>query len=112
LLKLGGAMVLIVGFAIIGMASSWIIAESVQGSGEAINLAGSLRMQTYRMTSLVLSMHPAERVEAADKLRTAVTDFEVTLNNAHIRDMMPKQTVTALLRSYETVLDDWGTRVK
>jgi len=46
LLKLGGALALIACFAILGMASSGIIAESVQGSGEAINLAGSLRMQT------------------------------------------------------------------
>jgi len=55
LLKLGGALALIASFAILGMASSGIIAESVQGSGEAINVAGSLRLQTYRMTSLALS---------------------------------------------------------
>ena len=39
LLKLGGALALIASFAIFGMASSGIIAESVQGSGESINLA-------------------------------------------------------------------------
>ena len=55
LLKLGGALALIASFAVLGMVSSAIIAESVQGSGEAINLAGSLRMQTYKMTSLALS---------------------------------------------------------
>ena len=50
LLKLGGALALIASFAILGMASSGIIAQSAQGSGEAINLAGSLRMQAYKMS--------------------------------------------------------------
>ncbi len=105
LLKLGGALALIACFAILGMASSGIIAESVQGSGEAINLAGSLRMQTYKMTSLALS----DGEGASARLEDAIDTFETTLANPHIRELMPLQVETELTRSYATVLQAWQT---
>lgn len=103
LLKLGGALTLIACFAILGMASSGIIAESVQGSGEAINLAGSLRMQTYRMSSLALS---ADR-HAAAQLGDAIDVFESTLADPHITELMPRQAETELSRGYADVRQAW-----
>jgi two-component system nitrate/nitrite sensor histidine kinase NarX len=112
LLKLGGALALIASFAILGMASSGIIAESVQGSGEAINLAGSLRMQTYRMSSIALSARLSASGDAAIQLRSAVDTFEATLTDARITSVVPGRTETALSRSYATVLDGWRTQMK
>ena len=112
LLKLGGALALIASFAIFGMASSGIIAESVQGSGEAINLAGSLRMQTYRMTSLALSARLDESGSASAPLRAAIDKFDTTLTDVRITAGMLKQTETALSRSYKRVLDRWRARIK
>jgi two-component system nitrate/nitrite sensor histidine kinase NarX len=112
LLKLGGMLALIASFAILGMASSGIIAESVQGSGEAINLAGSLRMQAYKMTSLALTARHREDVEASARLRTAIDSFESTLTDTRITTVMPRQVDTALARSYAAVLASWHTRVK
>jgi len=111
LLKLGGALALIACFAILGMASSGIIAESVQGSGEAINLAGSLRMQAYRMTSLALSARLSESRDASAQLGDAIDAFEATLADPHITVLMPEQADTELSRSYATVLRAWQ-RVK
>ena len=107
LLKLGGALTLIACFAIIGMASSGIIAESVQGSGEAINLAGSLRMQAYKMTSLAQSIRLSERDGAATQLRREIDVFETKLADARITSLLPPQTETALSRSYAKVLTSW-----
>ncbi len=109
LLKLGGALALIASFAILGMASSGIIAESVQGSGEAINLAGSLRMQTYRMTSLALATPLSEGDDTPDRLEDAIATFETTLTSPHIRQLMPRQVETELTRSYATVMQAWQT---
>lgn len=111
LLKLGGALALIACFAVLGMASSGIIAESVQGSGEAINLAGSLRMQTYKMTSLALSARLSESPEASTQLAAAIETFEVTLTDPRITTLMLKQTETELSHSYEKVRAGWQ-RVK
>ena len=107
LLKLGGALALIACFAIIGMASSGIIAQSVQGSGEAINLAGSLRMQAYKMTSLALSAPQSESGNVPTQLRTAMDAFETTLTDARITSLMRKQTENALSGSYAKVRASW-----
>lgn len=112
LLKLGGALALIASFTILGMASSGIIAESAQGSGEAINLAGSLRMQTYRMTSLALSARAPDGHKALTTLREAVDIFDATLKDRRITAMVTRQTESALSTSYQGVLDSWNTRVK
>ncbi|MDP3586135.1 MAG: type IV pili methyl-accepting chemotaxis transducer N-terminal domain-containing protein [Thiobacillus sp.] len=112
LLKLGGALALIASFAILGMASSGIIAESIQGSGEAINLTGSLRMQTYQMASLSLTARLSDSGDASTRLRQAIDRFETNLTDARITALMPTQTETALSQSYARVLHDWQTRVK
>ncbi|MGB9130592.1 MAG: type IV pili methyl-accepting chemotaxis transducer N-terminal domain-containing protein [Thiobacillus sp.] len=112
LLKLGGMLALIASFAILGMASSGIIAESVQGSGEAINLAGSLRMQAYKMNSLALTARQQEAGDASMRLRRAIDSFETTLTDARITDVMPSQAGSALSRSYARVREGWHTRVK
>ena len=112
LLKLGGALALIASLAILGMASSGIIAESIQGSGEAINLAGSLRMQTYKMASLSLTARLPESGDASMRLRRAIDSFETTLTDTRITEVMRGQTETALSRSYAKVLDGWNTQVK
>jgi two-component system nitrate/nitrite sensor histidine kinase NarX len=111
LLKLGGALALMACFAIIGMASSGIIADSVQGSGAAINLAGSLRMQAYKMSSLALSSHVPEGGDISAVLREDVAAFEATLNDARITSVIPRQTEGALPNSYAAVLETWK-RVK
>ena len=107
LLKLGGALALIATFAILGMASSGIIAESAQGSGEAINLAGSLRMQTYKMTSLALSARLPEGGDVSAPLRKAIDAFDATLTDARITSVMSDQVETDLANSYVTVQQAW-----
>src|SRR5574340_1450509 len=107
LLKLGRALALIVCFAVLGMASSGIIAESVQGSAAAINLAGSLRMQAYRMTSLALSARLSQDADSPAQLDEAVKTFEATLTDHHITALMPRRVETELSRSYATVLQTW-----
>ena len=55
LLRMGGAIAAIALLAVLGMSVSGLVAESTQGSGEAINRAGSLRMQSWQMASLYLA---------------------------------------------------------
>ena len=107
LLKLGGMLALIACFSILGMASSGIIAESVQGSGEAINVAGSLRMQTYKMTSFALSQRLLQEPHATAALHKAVDSFEATLEDVRITSVTSKQPGTTLAARYDTVQRSW-----
>ena len=112
LLKLGGALALIACFAVLGMASSGIIAESVQGSSEAINQAGSLRMQSYRMASLALSASPPGGRDVAAPMRAAIGTFEATLQDPRITAMLTKERDSALSASYAVVWDAWNKRIR
>jgi hypothetical protein len=70
LLRLGGMFVAITVLAVASMSTSWMVAETTQGSGQAINLAGSLRMQTWRMASIhqhLLQYGTAEYRQALDQ---------------------------------------------
>ena len=108
LMKLGGALALIASFAILGMATSGIIAESVQGSGEAINLAGSLRMQAYKMSSLKLEGRLGTQQDIDTRLRKALLDFEATLTDARITAVVQEQADSALAQRYARVLASWA----
>ena len=77
---LGFALFLIVAIGVMGMTVSVIVAETVQGSGSAINVAGSLRKQSHLMGSLVLS-DAENRVTDPARLRAAIAQFEASLDH-------------------------------
>ncbi len=94
-----------------GMALSVIVAERVQGSGSAINVAGSLRRLSHRMGSIVLS--DAENGGGEhERLREAVVSFESTLNHDALATMLERQGDGAFAASYRRVRESWSARLK
>ena len=61
LLLVGLAMLAVTLISVAGMSASVVVAETVQGSGSAINVAGSLRRLTHRIASLVVADALQER---------------------------------------------------
>ena len=80
MLWLAATLFVVTAIGIGGMAISVIVAERVQGSGSAINVAGSLRRLSHRMGSIVLS-DAENRVTDHYTLREAVVHFEATLEH-------------------------------
>lgn len=110
--RMGGAIAAIALLAVLGMSVSSMVALSTRGSGEAINLAGSLRMQSWKMASLYLA-HPAgDAAAAAMRMREAITNFEATLTAQPITDMLPGSSELDLAGSYERVRMDWQRRIR
>lgn len=94
-----------------GMALSVIVAERVQGSGSAINVAGSLRRLSHRMGSIVLS-DAENRISDHENLREAMVYFEATLNNDALTTMLERQGDSPFAASYQQVRESWATRLK
>jgi len=94
-----------------GMAASVLVAERVQGSGVAINVAGSLRMQSHRMGSMVLS--DAEN-EVADHryLLAGITRFEASLANKDLQQAIARQPDSDFAQRYHSVQQIWQTRLR
>lgn len=110
--RMGGAIAAIALLAVLGMSVSSMVALSTRGSGEAINLAGSLRMQSWKMASLYLAHPAADATDSRTRLRRAVASFDETLSARPITDMLPGSSELDLVGSYERVRADWQQRIR
>lgn len=112
LLRMGGAIAAIALLAVLGMSVSGLVAESTQGSGEAINRAGSLRMQSWHMTSLYLAAPlPSER-DAEKRMLEAILTFEDTLASPAILAMLPRWGDADLSLTYRSIEREWRERIR
>jgi two-component system nitrate/nitrite sensor histidine kinase NarX len=112
LLRMGGAIAAIALLAVLGMSVSGLVAESTQGSGEAINRAGSLRMQSWQMASLYLAAPLPPGRDAGKQMTEAIRGFEATLESEAIRAMLPRWGDAGLTRTYRSIEEEWRERVR
>ena len=112
LLRRGGAMAAIALLAVLGMSVSGLVAESTQGSGEAINRAGSLRMQSWQMTSLYLAMPLPSGQDGSRRMDEAIRSFDATLKSEAIQAMLPRYSENALAETYRNMLQTWQQRIR
>ena len=112
LLRMGGAIAAIALLAVLGMSVSGLVAESTQGSGEAINRAGSLRMQSWQMASLYLAAPLPPDSDAPMRMAEALRGFESTLDSEAIRAMLPRGGDTGLAHTYRLVREEGGQSIR
>jgi two-component system nitrate/nitrite sensor histidine kinase NarX len=112
LLRLGGMFAAISVLAVASMSTSWMVAETTQGSGQAINLAGSLRMQSWRMASIHQRLLEDEKPEYRESLEQAISQFESDLEAAPILSVLPDDETAPLSQLYRQVEDSWRTDIR
>ncbi len=111
MLWLAATLFVVTAIGIGGMAISVIVAERVQGSGSAINIAGSLRRLSHRMGSIVLS-DAENRVSDHYTLREAIVHFEGTLEHDALANMLARLPDSPFAATYEHVRETWFKRLK
>ena len=111
-LRMIGAMTAIAVLAMVGMAVSGGIAESIQGNGAAINLAGSLRMQSWHMANVALRVPPQGNSRQAQELRAMVGQFDLTLAAPAIRAMLPALAAPKGITTYAQVVAQWRNDIR
>lgn len=112
LLRLGLAMATITALAFLGMLSSVFIAETTQGVASAVNQAGSLRMQSYRIaTDLVYAgdMDPEVYWRTTEAL---VREFESRLDSPRLVSVIPDDPEHRLNAAYRLVSRKWERLIK
>ncbi|EIJ33869.1 histidine kinase [Thiothrix nivea] len=112
LVQLGGMIAAITLLALAGMSVSWRVAETIQGNGEAINIAGSLRMQSWRMASFHQRLLQDDTRDYRETLQEAITRFEHDLVSEPILAIVPDDDDVPLRQVYQEVETRWLTRVK
>lgn len=112
LLRVGGMIVAITVLGLVGMSISWMVAETTQGNGEAINIAGSLRMQSWRMASTYQRLSQDQSPLYQQNLQQAIIRFESDLAAPSILSVIPEDATAPLRQVYHQVEDDWKTNIK
>jgi two-component system nitrate/nitrite sensor histidine kinase NarX len=112
LLRLGGMFAAITVLAVASMSTSWMVAETTQGSGQAINLAGSLRMQSWRMASIYQRLQQGGNPEYRQDLDQAIRHFESDLRAGPILAALPADETAPLKQVYRQVVNRWRTQIR
>ncbi len=118
LLRLGGMIAAISLLAVVGMLASWMVAQTTQGSGAAINLAGSLRMQSWRMLALYTQAQQPIAADLALDLPTAIAQFESDLGAKIISAVLLEHhlpyadAALSSQRIYRQIVQRWQVCIK
>lgn len=112
LLRMGGAVAAIALLAVLGMSVSGLVAESTQGSGEAINRAGSLRMQSWRMAGYYLATPLPDGQDETARMGNAIATFEATLADPAILAMLPRVGDSQLTTTWREVSREWRNQIR
>ncbi|HYP67812.1 MAG TPA: histidine kinase [Thiobacillaceae bacterium] len=112
LLRLGGMIAAITLLAVVSMSASWLVAETTQGNGKAINVAGSLRMQSWRMASIYQRIQEDGKPEYRKNLQQAIARFESDLKASSILSVLPADKTAPLNQVYRQVETSWSTQIR
>lgn len=113
LLRLGLAMGLITTLAFVGMLSSVFIAETLEGQTSAVNKAGTLRMQSYRI-ALDTSDYPDGAIDAQRlaQTRALVDEFQQRLYSPRLTSALTKTNSQAIHNTYQQVTERWRDEMR
>lgn len=94
-----------------GMSASVFVAKTVQGSGSAINDAGSLRRLTHRVSALVLADTLNGEIGAAE-VDDAVERLETALVNPALVQVLAREHASVADALYRGVVSQWQGQIK
>jgi len=101
------AMLLIAGLALASMSLSVYVTLSTQNDAEAINMAGSLRMQSYRISHILAQADESDFDDALQMLEQETDIFSAKLFESTISESVLNSGNTPLEKSYRQVVSNW-----
>ena len=105
-------MATITALAFIGMLSSVFIAETSLGQAAAINQAGTLRMQSYRIASELADQVDVQDASRLQRTHSLVDEFEQRLLSPRLTGVLVKTADQKLHATYYEVKLQWRTEIR
>ncbi|WP_169749038.1 histidine kinase [Gynuella sunshinyii] len=99
--KLSSLFTLITILALVSMGYSLLVTQITEGDAAAINVSGSLRMQSHRMASRL------QQPQLRSQLPALAIEFENSLYSKTLADVVPDNSKHSTYRQYHLVLDTW-----
>ena len=106
LTRLGALMAAIVALGVISMLTSVIIAQTMEGMAAAINQAGSLRMQSYRI-GVALADDSVPAGARATQATALAEEFEDRLKSPRLRNAIPQASDNGVTQTYARISRLW-----
>ncbi|WP_144392738.1 type IV pili methyl-accepting chemotaxis transducer N-terminal domain-containing protein [Pleionea sediminis] len=108
--RIGTMMSLLIALALSSMISSFLISEMADNDAAAVNLSGSLRMQSYKMlNNLVIQSSDSNKLEV---FLISLEKFERSLNSPTLKLEVYKSSESEISNQYEKVKKLWNDRFK
>jgi two-component system, NarL family, nitrate/nitrite sensor histidine kinase NarX len=111
LARLGLVMAAIVALAVVSMLTSAIIAKTMEGMATAINQAGSLRMQSYRI-GVALADDSLPPVPQAARAEALVDELEDRLRSPRLRNAIPEEVGNPVTMAHARVARLWREELR
>jgi len=109
--RLGASMFAISLMALISMIGSVIVAESTQGDAAGINLAGSLRMLSFRIVSETQQYQARPYPEMRAQAEETIEEFGKRINSQVMAEVIPSTRDHQLYSQYTDIVKDWEQRL-
>ena len=107
LLRFGTVITALFLLAVSGMLSSLFIAETAEGYAAAINQAGTLRMQSYRITSSLVHGAETAAKEAKQKTGQLIEEYGQRLQSPRIQRVLSRGPSERVLATYQRIEQEW-----
>ena len=112
LIRIAGAMTLLTLVILAGMGGAVLLLETMRGNAAAINIAGSLRMQSYQISSLVFAAHTPAQARDPQALVQAIVSFEQTLLGSALRNLEIAGARSSSHALWQKVVVEWNQELK
>ena len=111
LVRVGIVLSVVALLALSVIVAATVFTEQSTGKASAINIAGSLRMQSYALSTRVADTRGAseDRRAAAED---AITEFERRLKSPSLMAGIPDNGANPVHRIYSGIVIDWESRIK
>ena len=110
--RIGVAMFAISLMAMVSMVGSALVAQNTQGDAGAINLAGSLRMMSYKLVADASDYILQPNTSSHTLLMDDLADFEQRLHSQTLVAVIPKDGDIKLYNHYQHLQTQWSTDIK
>ena len=105
-------MLIIAGMALLSMTLSVYVTLDAQNDAEAINLAGSLRMQSYRIANTLHRAGDGVVADPGGQIESERLAFAQTLYRSSISELIEESGNAPLQQSYSAVVSNWESKME
>lgn len=110
--QISAVLIAITAVAFIGLFSFLQVTQDSTGKGSAINISGSLRMQSYVLALTAARSARLPEAQRAEEIGGALKEFERRLSSQGLTDAIPNDPKDELRKTYDAISDSYFSTIK